>query len=162
MKLARTFTAIMAITAVAACDDNGTGPDDSLEGSYTVSGFTYTPDSGGAGVNLAALTVLGCPCGILSMDVDSDNHFEGQLKYPGQDAMTIAGDIDTDGNQITIDFDEATETTAGLEDESGTFTTTSSGGLTITLPEVTFDFRPFGGEGPDEPATLVIVAAEID
>jgi hypothetical protein len=164
MKLARSFVAVMAITALAACDDDDdpTGPE-SLEGSYTVSGFTYSPDSDAHdGVNLSALTVLGCPCGILSMDVDADNHFEGVLKYPGVAAQDIAGDIDTDGNQITIDFDAATEESAGLEDESGTYSLTSSGGLTITLPDVTFDFRPFGGAGPDEPADLVIVGAQID
>lgn len=163
MKLARSFVAVMAITALTACDDDPEEPGSELEGSYTVSGFTYTPDAGGAGVNLAQLGAsVGCPCGILSMDVDADNNFEGQLKFPGAAAQTIGGTLSTDGNEITIDFNEATHNTTTLEDETGTFTLTSSGGLTITLPDVTFDYRPFGGSGPDTPSNLVIVGAQID
>ena len=166
MKLVRSFVAIMAIAAVGACgddDDDGTGPGASLEGSYTVSGFTYTPDAGGSGVNLALLpSSVGCPCGILSMDVDANNNFSGQLRFPGEPTATIGGHLDVDGNNITVDFNQATEDATGLEDEPGTFTLTSSGGLTITLTEVTFDYSPFGGPAGETPSTLVIVGAQID
>ena len=162
MKLARSFVAVMAITAFTACDEDPTDEDTSLEGEYVVSSFEYTSDDGEREVDLASLPAqLGCPCGILSMDVDSDNNFEGSLRFPGQPAVAISGDLETDGNDITVDFSDATEALTGLEDQDGTFTRSSSGTLTITLPDVTFDFTPFGGEA-DTPSVLVLVGATVD
>ena len=164
MKLARSVVAIMAIAALAACDDEDDPTDEgsNLEGEYTVSSFEYTADDGDPSVDLASLPAeLGCPCGILSMDVDADNNFSGQLRFPGSPAVNISGDLEVDGNDITVDFSDATEQLTGLEDQSGTFTLTSGGTLTMTLPDVTFDFTPFGGE-EDTPSVLVLVGAQVD
>ena len=163
MKLARSFVAVLAITALTACDDEdgGTDPDGSdLEGEYTVSSFEYTADDGSPSVDLASLGASsGCPCGILSMTVDADNNFAGTLKFPTTPQVAITGDLEVDGNNITIDFSDATTNTTGLQDQSGTFTLTSGGTLTITLPDVTFDFTPFGGTV--EESVLVLVGAQI-
>ena len=160
MRIARSIVAVMAIAALTACDEDPTDEDTSLEGEYTVSSFTYTADDGSREVDLASLpSQLGCPCGILSMNVDADNNFSGQLRFPGQPAVAITGELETDGNDITVDFSDATEQLTNLEDQDGTFTL-NGGTLTLTLPDVTFDFTPFGGS-PNTPSVLVLVGAQI-
>ena len=159
MKLARSFVAVMAVAALTACgEDDPTDEGPSLAGSYTVSSFTYTPDAGGSGVDLASLTAAGCPCGILSMNVAADNSFSGQLKFPGRPTATITGDLILSGsNNITIDFDQAVHDATDLEDESGTYVMNNNT-LTITLPDVTFDYGALtGNPGTDTPSVLVIV-----
>ena len=158
MKLARSFVAIMAVAALAACDDDPTDEDESLAGAYTVSSFEYTPDAGGAGVDLASQTAFGCPCGIVSMNVAADNSFSGQLKFPCQPTATITGDLILSGsNNITIDFSQAVHDATDLEDESGTYDMDGNT-LTITLPEVTFDYGALSGNpGTQTPSVLVIV-----
>ncbi len=147
MKFTRSFVAILAIAAFAACDDDGTGNDDDvelsdLEGEWTVQSMTYEGDDSAEEFDLAAVGM-----GITELNIDADGSFDGTLIFPtteGPQTVPIGGDIsisDTDSNSgnLSIDFDEATEEIGLFADEAGTFSLTSSGnGLTVVLPEVTF------------------------
>lgn len=162
MKLARSFVAIMAIASLTACDDEdgGTDPEPNIAGTYTVSEFRYTADSGAPSVDLASIPAgSGGPYGILSMTVAADNSFEGSLKLPtagGPMTFDIGGDIELDGDDITIDFDAATEALGVLDpEESGTYAMAGNT-LSITLPDVTFNFGSFGGADEDVDANLEI------
>ena len=161
MKLARSFVALMAIGALTACDeDDPTDSDPNIAGVYTVSEFRYTADSGAPSVDLASIPASsGGPYGILSMTVASDNSFEGSLKLPtagGPMTFDIGGDIELDGDNITIDFDAAPEALGVLDpEETGTYVMTGNT-LSIELPDVTFNFGSFGGANENVDANLEI------
>lgn len=163
MKLARSFVAIMAVAALAACGDDPIDEDPDIAGVYTVSEFRYTADEGGQSVDLAGIPeTSGGPYGILSMTVATDNSFTGSLKLPtptGPVTFPIGGDIEfTGGNTIRIDFNEATDALQQLDDfEDGTFSLVGNT-LTIVLPNVTFDFGALTGTSTgDTESSLSIV-----
>lgn len=151
MKLARSFVAIMAVAALAACgDDDPLPPEDNIAGVYSVSQFEYTADEGGQSVDLAGIPITsGGPYGILSMTVAADHSFTGSLKLPtaqGPATFPIGGDIALTGsNTITITFDEETNELEQLDPvEVGTYSMVGNT-LTIELPNVTFDFGAISG-----------------
>jgi hypothetical protein len=162
MKLMRSLAPLAAVVLLTAgmCDDDDPSDEGNpLAGTYSVTGFTYTADANSAmTVNLATIPAgSGGPYGITSMTVEEDNSFAGVLKLPGAPTLNIEGVIETSGNNITIDFDEAT-TLGAVTDESGTFVNTSNT-LTITLPDVTFNFHVVNPAAPDADveSNLVIV-----
>lgn len=163
MKLSRAFVILMAAGALAACDEDEDDPIN-LAGVYVVSEFRYTADSGAPSVDLASIPAAqGGPYGILSMTVASDNSFTGTLKLPtagGPQTFPAGGQITLDGDdQITIDFDAATDALGILDDfEVGTYSFVSNT-LTITLPNVTFNYAPFGGANADVESNLRIVGS---
>lgn len=164
MKLARSFVAIMAVAALVACDEDPTDPEEvSLAGTYTVSTFAYQADAGGDPVNLALIPAgSGGPYGITTMTVAADNSFNGSLRLPtanGPVAFPIGGDITLSGsNGISIEFDAATNALDQLDPvEAGTYSMVGNT-LTITLPDVTFDFGALVGTPTgDTPSSLTIV-----
>lgn len=164
MKLARSFVALMAVAALTACDDDGDGDDPvNLAGVYTVSEFRYTADSGSPSVDLAGIPASsGGPYGILDMTVDEDHSFEGTLKLLVNGVpMTFdaGGDIVLTGDDnIRINFDAATQALGILDAfEEGTYSMVVNT-LTITLPNVTFNFGAFGGANESVDSDLRIVA----
>ena len=148
MKLARSFVAIMAVAALGACGDED--PEETtIAGVYTVSEFRYTSDAqDGPEVDLAGIPESsGGPYGILSMEVEEDHSFAGELMLPGFAApYAIGGDITLTGsNGIRIDFDAATQALQILDPfEVGTYAMVNNT-LTIILPNVTFDFGALSG-----------------
>ena len=164
MKLARSFVAVMAIAALAGCDeDDPTDPDPvNLAGVYAVTSFTYTADSGAPSVDLAGIPAAqGGPYGILDMTVASDHSFEGVLRLPtagGPMNFDIGGDITLSGtNTITIAFDAATQALDILDpSETGTYSFVGST-LTITLPDVSFDFGALAGTPSGEVASNLTI-----
>ena len=168
MKLARSVVAIMAIAALAACDDdddNGTGPGDDivvadLAGSYQIGSFTYDHDDSNESVNLTPLGM-----GVTELEVEADGSFTGTLVFPHPSTgeptpFPIGGDIsisnaDDDEADLTIAFDAATQA-LGLLDASETGTVSLSGNtLTLVLTEVTV---PQGLPGGGANANLIMVA----
>ena len=161
MKFTRSFVAIMAIAALTACDDDDDPTDegDVIAGEYTVSEFRYTADAaGGPTVDLAGIgAAQGGPYGILEMTVDTDNSFAGVLRLPtagGPQNFNIGGDIELSGSDnITIDFNAATEALGVLDpEESGTYDLNGNT-LTITLPDVSFDYGALAGTPSGEIAS---------
>ena len=151
MKLARTFVAVMAIAAFTACEEDDDGDDPiSLAGTYLVTEFRYTADSGAPSVDLAGIPAAqGGPYGILDLTVAADHSFDGSLKLPtagGPMTFDIGGDITLEsGDDIRIDFDAATQALGVLDPfEVGTYTM-SGNTLTIILPNVSFDFGALAG-----------------
>jgi hypothetical protein len=162
MKLMRSLAplaAVLLLTAGSCDEDDPSDEGNPLAGTYSVTGFTYTADANAAmTVNLATVPAgSGGPYGITSMTVAEDNSFAGVLKLPGVPTLNIEGVIETTGNNITINFDEAT-TGGAVTDESGTYTMSGST-LTITLPDVTFNYHLVNPAAPDADveSNLVIV-----
>ena len=167
MKLARTFVAVLAITAVTACDDEDdpTDGDPNIAGEYDVTQFEYESDeAGGPSVDLATIPpAQGGPYGITQMTVAADNSFEGEIRLPtggGPVTFDVGGDIDfTGGDAVRIDFDAATDALGLLDDfEDGTLELEGNT-ITIVLPNVTFNFHDVNPAAEDEEvdADLTIV-----
>lgn len=160
MKLMRSLAPLAAVVFLTAgmCDDEGDDDQDpTIAGVYTVSEFRYTADSGSPTVDLASIgAAQGGPYGITSMTVDADNSFSGVLRLPtagGPMNFPIGGDIDLDGDDISITFDDATNALEILDPvESGSYTMVNNT-LTITLPDVSFDYGLLTGTPSGEVAS---------
>lgn len=169
MKLARNAVVALALAAsVLACDEEGpnepTNPivTADLAGEYTISSFTYTPDEGGAPINLTGLGL-----GVTELTVETDGDFDGTLRFPhpatGEPTdfpiggtISIANATTTDAD-LTIAFDAATQALGILDaSESGSLELDNDGTLTMTLTEVTV---PQGLPGGGADADLVMVAS---
>lgn len=161
MKLARSFVAVMAVAALTACgDDDPTGPSHTIAdfaGTWTVQSFTYVADDDpSTSTNLSPLNF-----GITTLTIASDGSFSGNLRLPGSpiDPIPIGGQVVLgSGNNVTIDFNAATEGLPGqpLSDEQGTYAFSNNGNtLTLVLPDVTFDHTLSGQAGVDSNLTIV-------
>ena len=165
MKLVRNFALILSLSAVAAGCDDTTDPDAiviaDLAGTYSVQTFEYEADNdSGTSLDLATVPAAqGGPLGIISMTVDTDGSFAGQMKLPVQGSVQqfpVGGDITLTGdNTMRIDFDAFTDNLGILDDfEDGSFTLDGDN-LTLVLPNVTFDFTMSGAEPVDADLTIV-------
>ena len=169
MKLMRSLAPLAAVVLLTAgmCDDDSTDPDNDittadLAGDYTISSFTYTPDAGGAPINLTGLGL-----GVTALSVEADGSFEGTLRFPHPatgtptnfpigGTISLANETTTDAD-LTIAFDAATQALGILDaTETGSLGLASDGTLTMTLTEVTV---PAGLPGGGAEADLVMVAS---
>lgn len=164
MKLARTFVAIIAVAAVAACEEDPADEGPTLAdfgATWNVQSFTYVADADASKTtNLSAIPATqGGPYGITSLTIATNGSFTGNLRLPGSpiDPIPIGGQIVLgSGNNLTVDFDAATEGTGVLSDESGTFAFSNNRQtLTLVLPDVTFDHSLSGQAGEESDLTIV-------
>ena len=165
MKLARSFVAIMAITALTACDDDD--PTDEgvtiadFAGTWTVQSFTYTADDNpSTTTNLAAIPAsAGGPYGITTLTISNTGSFTGNLRLPGApiDPIPIGGQVVLgSGNNVTVDFNAATEALGVITDEAGTYAFSNNRNtLTLDLPDVTFDHTLSGQTAVDSDLRIV-------
>lgn len=171
MKLARSFVAIMAIAALAACDEEEDPTDPNgggdaivvadLAGAYQIGSFTYDVDDSDDVLNLTQIGM-----GVTQLTVQSSGAFTGTLRFPDPATGTptdypIGGTIvlanaTASNADLTINFDAATQA-LGILDASESGTVSLSGDdLTLTLTEVTVP----DGTGPlaGLEADLIMVA----
>lgn len=149
------FAALLAFVLVPACggDDDGdtTGPDDeefqALVGTWMASSAVFTnSDDPSESFDVVAAGAT------IQIEVTSDHTYTITSTVPGEGTETESGEIDVEGGQVVLTFDDDGTTETERLDY-----TLSNNDQTLTVSFEGDDEFDFDGDGEDDPAQVEIV-----
>lgn len=149
------LTVLFAFTLIPACgggdDGNGTGPDgDEFQvfvGTWVASSAVFTnPEAPSESIDVIAFGAS------LEIVVTSNRRFTITSSAPGEGTETESGDIEVEGGQLALTFDDD-----GTTDTQRLDYTLSNGDQTLAVSYEGDEEYDFDDDGTDDPAEVEIV-----